>query len=139
MKAMSLTQVKTLLGLSPSGPNTNIKFHIDRLGLSTKHFPGQGFAHLRLQTTAVPIEEWLVKGPKRGGTHLLNKLVKAGLKKRQCEDCGITEWRGQKAPLQLDHRNGDVTDNRIENLRVLCANCHCLTPTWGRRKRSGMV
>jgi len=43
-----------------------------------------------------------------------------------CERCGRTEWEGEPIPLHLDHINGEATDNRIENLRVLCPNCHAL-------------
>lgn len=46
------------------------------------------------------------------------------------ERCGISEWNGVPAPLQLDHVNGDRRDNRLENLRILCPNCHAQTDTW---------
>ncbi len=50
----------------------------------------------------------------------------------ECEKCGNTgEWQGQKLKLQVDHKNGDGRDHRLENLRFLCPNCHCQTETWG--------
>lgn len=55
----------------------------------------------------------------------------------KCEECGIREWRGKKAPLQIDHINGDRSDCTRANLRFLCPNCHALTPTYvGRNKVS---
>lgn len=58
------------------------------------------------------------------------KLFSAGLKKNECEDCGISEWRGKSIACHLDHVNGNNRDNRIENLRILCPNSQ--TPTYCR-------
>ena len=47
-----------------------------------------------------------------------------------CNNCGIEEWNGIKIPLELDHIDGDSTNNSIKNLRLLCPNCHSVTPNW---------
>ncbi|MEA3056309.1 MAG: hypothetical protein QOD30_1741 [Actinomycetota bacterium] len=53
----------------------------------------------------------------------------------RCQHCGRAQWRCRPIPLELDHVNGDPTDNRFENLRVLCPNCHALTDTYCGRNR----
>lgn len=58
----------------------------------------------------------------------------AGLKESRRELWGLSEWQGKPLPLQLDHVNGDHIDNRLENLRILCANCHSQTDTWCRSR-----
>lgn len=54
-------------------------------------------------------------------------LVRTGRKKYSCEKCGISEWNGGKITLELHHKDGNHTNNRLENLEILCPNCHSQT------------
>lgn len=82
----------------------------------------------------MPLEELLVRAP-RSRINIKQRLIAAGVKENRCEDCGIATWRGEPLSLALHHRNGDGRDNRLENLSLLCPNCHSQTPNFGVRNR----
>jgi hypothetical protein len=84
---------------------------------------------------ALPLEELLVERTYRGRHNLKSRLLRAGLKVDRCEQCGIDEWEGRALSMALHHVNGDRQDNRLENLQLLCPNCHSQTDNFaGRRK-----
>lgn len=63
-------------------------------------------------------------------------ILEAGVKREVCERCGIDEWRGRPLSIALHHVNGDPDDNRLENIRFLCPNCHSQTENYGGRNRA---
>ena len=82
---------------------------------------------------AMPIEELLVEGRRTSRCHLKRRLLNEGLKENRCEICGIESWLGKPLNAQLHHKNGDGSDNRLENIIFLCPNCHSQTDTYGGR------
>jgi DNA-binding CsgD family transcriptional regulator len=80
-----------------------------------------------------PLAEIFAVNTRRGRGHLKNRLLQAGIKDGSCERCGISTWRGAPLTTALHHINGDRYDNRIENLELLCPNCHSQTDTFGGR------
>jgi len=84
---------------------------------------------------AAPIETYLVEGRKVNRGHLKRRLIGDGLKENRCEDCGIDSWRGRPLSMALHHINGDGKDNRLENLQLLCGNCHSQTPNFSGRNK----
>jgi 5-methylcytosine-specific restriction endonuclease McrA len=81
--------------------------------------------------SGMPIEDLL--RATRSRTNLKRRLLKAGLLSSACAECGLTTWRSRPLALELHHVNGDGKDNRLENLTLLCPNCHSQTESWGGR------
>jgi hypothetical protein len=94
---------------------------------------------IRPRSRLEPIDSVLAAGRRRSRHHVKARLLAAGLKTHRCEGCGLTEWLGQEISLQLHHVNGDGRDNRINNLLLLCPNCHSQTDTWGGRNKARRV
>lgn len=135
-EATGMASCMELLGLkkSAAGNRSTVKKYIEKLGLSTEHWLGQSWVQKGWQE--IPLEEILVERSTYKTWHLRNRLLRSGMKEHKCESCSRSEWLGVPIPLELDHVNGVNNDHRLENLRLLCPNCHALTPTWrGRNKR----
>ncbi len=142
LTSFSVRQALEKLGLNATGGNY-ASFHkrIKTLGVSTQHFTGSLWSKGKTIGPKVAIAEYLSNKLPITSHRLRLRLIAEGIKQHQCEICLTTEWMGVPVPLELDHINGNHEDNRLENLRILCPNCHYLTPThrgknWGIRSRA---
>jgi ribosomal protein L37AE/L43A len=138
----SIAECLRALGLRPAGGNYKwFNKIIKKFAIDTSHFTGQGWSlgkNVAAHNRKYSLEEILIQdSPFCSSNALKLRLHREGVKNWICEKCNNTEWNGQKIPLELEHCNGDNTDNRIENLQFLCPNCHAQTPFYrGRNKLS---
>jgi Zn finger protein HypA/HybF involved in hydrogenase expression len=127
-KCTSFSEVATYMNMSRA-TNSLLKKRSIELNLNFSHFRNSGYNPLSLN-------EVLVKNKETSSHRLKKRLITEGLKQHKCECCGITEWMGKPTPIELDHINGNHHDNRLENLRILCPNCHAQTDTYrGKNKK----
>ncbi len=139
----SYRQVIAKLGLVEAGGNyEHVKRQIASLKLDTTHFTGMGWRKGRIipKEPVIPIERILVRNSTFQSYKLKLRLFSTGVKEPRCEYCGWAEVsKDGRVPVELDHINGDRHDNRLENLQILCPNCHSLQPTHRGRniKRRG--
>ena len=119
------------------GSHAHISRKIKQFGIDTSHFLGQ--AHMRNQPSARRLapEEVLVArspGSRRPKPRMLRRALRESGVPYVCEACGVAaEWNDKPIVLHVDHVSGDWLDNRKENLRFLCPNCHSQTPTFAGR------
>ena len=137
--SLSVRQVIKKLGLVEAGGNYDqVKKYLKEYSVDTSHFKGMAWNKgLKVTTNIVtPLEEILVEESNFHSFKLKKRLFAAGIKEKRCEQCGWAKYTEDGfLPLELDHINGNRHDNRLVNLRVLCPNCHSLTPTHRGRNR----
>jgi Zn finger protein HypA/HybF involved in hydrogenase expression len=133
-ESKSIANTLRLIGLKPKGANykTIKKYFIDN-DIDTSHFTGS--AHnvgddFKMVKEKIPLKYYLVENIKTSSHRLKRRLIEEGVKQHKCEKCTLDKWLNKKIPLELHHIDGDHYNNRIDNLELLCPNCHGLTPNY---------
>lgn len=115
------------LGINLSGNNgETLKRKIKEYQIDISHFT----FHSASLNTKKDVNDYLVENSTIHTFKLKERLIRYGLKENKCEICGIDSWMGKPISCQLHHINGINTDNRLENLQMLCPNCHSQTDNY---------
>lgn len=136
----SFRQLVLYLNLKETGGNyENLKNRCKEFEIDTSHFTGKGW-HKAIHPKfgrAVNLEERFRKHSKKQASSKTKEvLLNQGLREYKCEICGISEWLGKPITLQLHHIDGDPTNDTLENLQILCPNCHSQTDSYCRQQQS---
>ena len=92
----------------------NIEYQGNQGGTGYKHDPKYKPVEQYLQSTSVRMPR------------VKEKLIREGYKQDVCEICGLSEWQGKKLVLEVHHKDGNHYNNTINNLQLLCPNCHSI-------------
>ena len=118
------------LNIPTQGNNADtLKKYIEEYNLDISHFTfgkSKDLSGLKY----IPVNEYLGSDKYISTSKLKLKLLKEGIKENRCECCGITEWNGKPIVMQLHHIDGNNKNNSLDNLQMLCPNCHSQTENY---------
>jgi len=135
----TFSSILKIYDLLPKGGNTRtLKNRLDHDNIDYSHII-QGKSsnkNRKFFVNKIPLIDVLVENSSYNRGRLKNRLINQNLLENKCSGCGLDPfWNGNKLILQLDHINGISNDNRLNNLRLLCPNCHSQTDTFANKKR----
>jgi len=123
-EVFSMAELLRRFGLTPAGGNyEHMQKQLYRLNLLCEHWTKQSWCKDK------QLKDWKDYSK---NSNLKPNLIK--FRGHKCEDCGLSEWKGGNIPLELHHIDGNRSNNEVNNLQLLCCNCHALTPNYRRNK-----
>lgn len=126
-ESRSYAQVLKKLGLKQTGGSySHISKKIKQYDIDTSHFKGQSWSKGKKFPFKYPIEDYLNNKKFIPSDRLKKRLIKENYFEHKCYHCGMTEWLGQHIPIELHHKDHDHANNNLDNLEILCPNCHAL-------------
>jgi len=134
----SFAELCRRLGLTPEGSNPKtVRKKLNEFGVDYSHFTGQNWN----SNSGNPIYRQkylpnLSEHSSLSSANVKTLLYKLGLKENKCDCCGLSEWNQKEIQCELHHINGDPTDNRLENLQILCPNCHSQTDNFRSKNKA---
>lgn len=134
----NISEVLFKLGYSIKGNSwgfSQVRKRMDDLNLNASDFKGKSPMIEKNKENNLTTEMLFKENCKHNRNCLRRFIIKNNLLPYKCAICGTTEWNGKTLSLELDHINGINNDNRLENLRFLCPNCHSQTTTYGSRNQ----
>jgi|SRR5688572_15140310 len=147
-ESKSIAQVLIAIEMPTEGrAHHELKDRLSRLAIDTSHFTGAAWSRGETMATHPSLarsgrkrrrrdeDVFVENATETNGTRLVRRLLAKGWP-YCCAICGISEWQGKALVLHLDHINGINNDNRVENLRLFCPNCHSQTTTYCKRVRA---
>lgn len=141
-EVFSVAEFCRAVGWKPTGGNYRTFYkYVKEYGLDYSHFTGQRSNLGNKHQCGLPSNEFFVKEKLIKSSDVIKKLIALGLKEYRCEnpECGISEWHGKEIRLQLHHKDGDHFNNELDNLMLLCPNCHSQTDTFaGKKNKKGV-
>lgn len=134
LSSVNISEALRKLGLQARTGGNFKTFHkyVQLYDIDISHFTG---APRHKRSHVSDLKDLLVKDSGYNCVRLKKRLIEEGLLQYCCSICGISSWQDAPIVLQLDHINGTNNDNRIENLRLLCPNCHSQTDSYGGKNR----
>jgi len=134
-ESKSFYELAERIGYSKTGGGTNeaLKKAVKERGLDTSHFTGQGW-----NKDNYDYSTFTNNSVKKNGKTTLKAII--NLRGRKCENCGLTEWQGEPINLEIHHVDGNHNNNELENIQLLCPNCHSYTDNYcGKNTNSGKI
>lgn len=127
----SICQALVKLGLKPAGGNYQSFYNlVKKLSLDISHLKGQAWNKGQIFGPKRPIIDYLSNQHTIQSHKLKKRLIKEGYFTHKCNECNLSIWRNKKISLELHHIDGNHKNNQLDNLTLLCPNCHAQTANY---------